>query len=254
MTAHTRTQPGPAVHHDPDHTGAQNPRLALPRLPRHRWAFNTFTLGRVHDHVVVKSALTSLWGADPHFIHQLYEGNIGARHLELGTLASAFLSHSLDAHSNRVQQVHLLDHDPIPVRACARRVRAHGYTPDLHVLDPRTRWPLAVGGLDSVASVMWTHTLPCPNRDLIFHQVARVLAPGGRFFGAAVVGPLGPGADPLTARARRRRALYNRLGLFHNLNDTKRTYHHLLTRAFGPRSEVHTRLVSAVVLWEVTLR
>ncbi|MFE7461720.1 hypothetical protein ACWFMI_23260 [Nocardiopsis terrae] len=240
------------MHHDPDHAQAQHPHL--PPLPRRRWAFNTLTLGRVYDHLVINRALTGLWGADAYLVHQLYEGNIGARHLELGTLASAFLAHALDAHREVVQQVHLLDHDLLPVRSCARRVRARGYTPDQHVLDPRTRWPLPVGGLDSVASVMWTHTLPSPNRDLLFYQVARALAPGGRFFGAAVVGPLDPGAEPLTARAQRRRALYNRLGLFCNLNDTRRTYHHLLTRAFGPRTEVHTRLVGAVVLWEVTLR
>ncbi|SIO87213.1 class I SAM-dependent methyltransferase [Nocardiopsis sp. JB363] len=239
--------------HHPD-AGAPTPLLHLPPLPRHRWALNPLTLGPVYDHLVIGRALPRLWGADPYLIDQLYDGNIGPLHLELGTLATGFLAHALDAQRHAVEQVHLLDHDPAPVRVCTRRVRAQGYPPHRHVLDPRHPWPSHVRGLDSVGSTLWTHTLPAAHRDLIFDRVASALAPGGRFFGAAVVGPHDTAADLLTPRARHRRALYNRVGLFANLNDTARIYRHLLTRSFGPTAEVHTRLVGAVVLWEVTTR
>lgn len=240
------------MHHQ--NRGAQTPPLHLPPLLRHRWAFNPLTLGPVYDHLVIGRALSRLWEADPYLIHQLYEGNIGPLHLELGALATGFLAHALDAQRHKVEQVHLLDHDPTPVRVCTRRLRAQGYTPHRHVCDPRQAWPARIRGLDSVGSALWTHTLPPAHRDLIFDRVAAALAPGGRFFGAAVVGPHDSEAHLLTPRARHRRALYNRMGLFANAKDTARIYRHLLARSFGPTAEVHTRLVGAVVLWEVTTR
>lgn len=223
----------------------------LPPLPRSRWALNRLTLGGLYDRVVVDHAHGRLWGVDNHLIRQLYTEDMGPAHLELGALSSGFLDHALDTRVE-VEQVHLLDHDPSPLRVAERRVRRHGHTPTSHLCDPRITWPLEPASVDSVGSIMWTHTLPPARRDQVFVQAARALKPGGRFFGIAVVGQADPAA--LTRRAQRRRHLYNRVGLWSNLNDTARGYQHLLKYSFGPRSEVFTRVEGAGVFWEVVLR
>lgn len=175
-----------------------------------------------YDLLIVRLSHLLAWRVPNRTLCALYDRNIGGRHLEVGPGSGYFLDHMSPAAVSRVKELRLLDLNPAPLAHTRARLEPKFGRAILHEADALQKWPFEDGSLDSVGSTMVLHCLPRPSmlgKAVVFEQAARVLRPGGRFFGCTILA----GGEGITQNwlARRLMATYNsKENTFHNSGDT----------------------------------
>lgn len=166
-----------------------------------------------YDLLVLGYTLPVLWRCPKKHLRQLYDENVGARHLDIG-VGSGYLIDKCSFPSDS-PDVTLMDMNPNSLRYAARRIRRYSpKTRQANVLEP---WDLPAQGFDSVAMANLLHCVPGTLREksVAFEHAQRALAPGGTLLGATV---LGAEADH-TKRSMKAMKRLNESGDFGNLDD-----------------------------------
>ncbi|WP_255945298.1 class I SAM-dependent methyltransferase [Streptomyces odontomachi] len=182
------------------------------------------------------------WRCPTRHIVDLYRRHAGGRHLDVGPGTGSLLRRSALPTGTAV---HLLDRHEAPLDMARKALPGHRvrtYRQD--VLKP---WEVDEASMESVAMSLVFHTLPgqgIPAKSHPVREAARVLSPGGRFFGATVVGR--GQAVRVPAQARWLMDVYNRRGIFANAGDDADDLDAVLRTSF---STVRTWSRGCVVLW-----
>ncbi|GAA3722969.1 ubiquinone/menaquinone biosynthesis C-methylase UbiE [Spinactinospora alkalitolerans] len=203
-------------------------------------------MAALYDLAIVHGTYWAWWGCRWPIIADLYGQNVRSRHLELAPGTGYFLNRV--AFPTESPELSLLDLHEGPLQVSARRLaryRPTTYTGD--VFDPL---PLPENSVDSVGCGMMLHCLPgdgIPAKAVVFDHVARVLTPGGRFFGSTVLTK----DVPMSWFGRQGLRLVNSKGVFHNLHDSALDLRTELEARFD---DVKFVIRGSVGLWQVTGR
>lgn len=198
----------------------------------------------VYDAWVLGISNHLLWRCPTRELRALYQRNVSACHLDIGVGTGYFL----DKVRWPVERprITLVDLNANSLASAARRIAR--FSPVCVAADALQPLP-AMGAFQSAGLCYLLHCLPgsMSEKAAVFDHVGRVLAPGGRIFGATIVqgdAPRGPVAQKLMDA-------YNRRGIFSNTQDDLDS----LKRALDTRfSEVRVRLMGAVALFEAKQR
>ncbi len=198
----------------------------------------------IYDLTVLRAAVPLLMGCPLRSLVELYDRNVGAAHVDIGVGTGYLLDRARFPATD--PRIALIDLNPAPLRVTAARLRRYRPQPVLaSALDPL---PLAGSTADSAALCLLLHCLPGPmsrKADALSHA-ARVVRPGGRVFGATVLGT----GVPRRLAARALMSTYNARGIFHNAADSPDT----LDAELSTRFRSHTlTLRGCVALFEATV-
>lgn len=191
------------------------------------------------------------WGPRIGEIVDVYQANLSGSHLEVGVGTGLLLQRS--GMPPNTERLHLLDANPGPLAEAQRRLAQ--YAPTTTRVDALADWPHELdSAFTSVGCLNVLHCLPDANRQgiaaktAVLDSIARVLAPGGTFFGATLVRAPGQWRRPFAPVMM---ALYNQAGWFDNRADTPD----------GLAEELHARFDGveawrrgSLVLWQATAR
>jgi SAM-dependent methyltransferase len=168
---------------------------------------------RFYDLRVLGYNLPVLWRCPKKRLRRLYDENVGRRHLDIG-VASGYLIDKCHFPSDS-PELTLMDLNANSLGFAARRLRR--YSPRTRHADVLEPWGLPSEAFDSVAMSNLLHCAPGTLRDkaVAFGYAREALAPGGKLFGATV---LGIEADH-TKHSLRVLKDINRRGSFCNLDD-----------------------------------
>lgn len=198
----------------------------------------------VYDLTVLRTAVPLLMGCPLAALVRLYERNLGATHVDLGVGTGYLLDQARFPVVD--PRITLVDLNPAPLRVTTERLRRYQVqAAQASALDPL---PLATGSADSAALCLLLHCLPGPmaRKAAALSHAARVVRPGGRVFGATVLGTGVPRSRP----ARALMSLYNARGIFHNADDSPDALRaELSTRFLTHRVTLH----GCVALFEATV-
>ena len=139
-----------------------------------------------------------------------YDANVGARHLDVGVATGALLDDCRFPVPD--PELTLMDLNPNSLAAASRRLAR--YAPRTHRANVLEDWHLEPGSYDSGARTLRRHclTVPMSAKGVAFEHAHRVLAPGGTFFGATILGkdvPISPLATAFIALSNARGILDN---------------------------------------------
>ena len=168
---------------------------------------------KLYDAVVLGFSNRFLWGCPTAELLAHYDANVSANHLDAGVATGYFLDACrFPAERPRLG---LLDLNPLCLEAAARRVAR--YRPETFQADVLAPLSLPVEPFDSLGVTYLLHCLPGPmsRKEAALANLKAVLAPGGRVFGATILGR-GVAHNRL---GRRVMAFYNRRGIFGNAED-----------------------------------
>jgi hypothetical protein len=169
-----------------------------------------------------------------------YDRHVGARHLDVGVGTGFYLDRC--RWPVELPEITLVDLNPNSLRAAARRIRRfEPRTLQANVLEP---FELGDAPYASIGLNFLLHCLPGPieaKTSAVLHTLRPHLAPGGVLFGSTI---LGRGVRH-NALGRRLQAVYNRRGIFSNLDDDREG----LERALGAMADVEVQVVGAVALF-----
>lgn len=201
-------------------------------------AVYTPLLLRLYDAAVVYASNSLLWRCSRHVQLANYRVNLGQRHLDIGPGTGWYIDHA----DPPLDSLTLLDLNPHSLTAAASTlaryepVRVTG-----NILEPL---PHSLGELDSVGANFLFHCVPgdWAAKGAAFGEIAKVLAPSGKFFGASILGS----ATEVSVGARSLMWLYRRLGIFHNASDTVEGLRAALSRYFA---EVDIQVVGCVAVF-----
>ncbi|MFD6098681.1 class I SAM-dependent methyltransferase [Nocardiopsis flavescens] len=265
FTPESRTTGDASGEHTPGPVpGPEAPAGASPAAaePTNRWVYNPLTMGPVYDAFVIGWSHEHFWGISNKVIHELYDTHLGRVHADVGVGTGHFLRGALRRRREDLagRRLHLLDNSPSSLNATSRRVlrntRGTGLEVDARRCDALAAWPLPDASVDSVGTTMMLHCLPdedgrgFPAKAAVLTEAARVLRPGGSFFGCTVLGERDPA--PISRSGERMRRVYNtRENIFHNTGDTAAQFESLLGEAFGDSAQTRVRTVGATLVWEV---
>jgi SAM-dependent methyltransferase len=167
-----------------------------------------------YDVLVLQLSCRFAWGCPPAEILAVYDRHIGARHLDVGVGTGFFLDRCRWPVAD--PEVTLLDANAHALRTAARRIRR---------LRPRTVQASVLGPVDlgdqrfdSIGASFLLHCLPGPveqKASAIVRTLGPHIAAGGVLFGSTI---LGRGVRH-NALGRRLMPIYNRRGIFSNLDD-----------------------------------
>lgn len=198
----------------------------------------------IYDLTVLHTAVPVIMGCPLRALVALYERNLGASHVDIGVGTGYLLDRARFPVPD--PRITLVDLNPAPLRVTAARLRRYHARPVLaSALDPL---PLATSSAESAGLCLLLHCLPgtmSRKADALTHA-ARVVRPGGRVFGATVLGA----EVPRRAPARALMSVYNARGIFHNAADSPDALRAELTTRF--RSHTLT-LHGCIALFEATV-
>ncbi|MBB4935175.1 ubiquinone/menaquinone biosynthesis C-methylase UbiE [Lipingzhangella halophila] len=176
---------------------------------------------------------------------ELYHPHIGERHCELGPGTGRTLRRL--PKSTPLQELHLVDLNPACLARSSSRLR-HRFNVHPHEVGALGEWPIPSGSLDSVSATDVMHCLPGDNvfdKKGMVDNAAKVLRPGGMFFGATFLqGHTGAARSLLNFYNNKRNTMHNRGDTFSDLE-----------RLFSDHpgfANVQTKLVGTVGLWAAT--
>ena len=201
-------------------------------------AVYTPALLRLYDAAVVYASNSLLWRCSRHVLLGHYEENLGKRHLDLGPGTGWYIDHA----DEPLGSLTLLDLNPNSLRSAATTLaRYEPVCVEGNVLDPL---PSSLTDLDSVGANFLFHCVPgeWSVKGTAFEGIAQVLAPEGVFFGASILGS-GVQASILARGVMR---LYQRLGVFHNAEDTTDGLRESLSKYFA---HVDVRVVGCAAVF-----
>jgi len=198
----------------------------------------------VYDALVLGASNRLAWRCPtPHLLAH-YDAHVAATHLDVGAGSGYFLDRC--RFPGPAPALTLLDLNPDALRWAARRVRR--YRPRLLLADVLRPIGLAAAGFDSIGLNYVLHCLPggFPAKGRALGHLRPLLRDGGVLFGSTI---LGRGAPP-NALAQRLLALYNRRGIFSNLEDDLAGLEQALAARFGA---VQVRTIGGVALFAARL-
>lgn len=155
-----------------------------------------------------------IWRCPTHLLDRLYDRNVSDRHVDVGVGTGFFLNR---AHwPSQAPAITLVDLNAHCLARAAKRVaRFAPLSVVANVLEPLP--PLAGAPFLSASLCYLLHCLPgtMAEKARVFDHLLPSLEPGAVVFGATIV----PGRPREGFAARRLMALYNRRGIFSNLDD-----------------------------------
>ncbi|MGW5454041.1 class I SAM-dependent methyltransferase [Nocardia sp. NPDC003979] len=202
----------------------------------------------VYDAWVIRLSNRFAWQCDSDVMLELYEQNLGRRHLEIGPGSGWYLANTSAAPDPG--HITLMDLNPTPLSFTARRISKPDRVVDSvcgSVLNPV---PVEAGaGYDSIGINFVLHCVPGDfiTKGVAFRHLADVLADDGVLFGSTI---LGRNNAPRTLFGRALTAVYSRLGAFNNRHDNRGELETSLEEAFGEYSITD---VGAVTLFTARL-
>jgi len=194
----------------------------------------------VYDWLVLGVSNRLAWRCPSPLLLAHYDAHVAATHLDVGPGTGYFLDRC--RFPSPAPALTLLDRSPTALRWAARRVRR--YRPRSLLADVLRPIGLAAAGFDSIGLNYVLHCLSgrFPEKGQALRHLRPLLREGGVLFGSTI---LGRGAPP-NALARRLLALYNRRGIFSNLDDDPAGLEQALAAHFGA---VQVRTVGCVALF-----
>ena len=212
--------------------------------------YNPRVLRWIYTPVAITFSHRLAWKVPNRLLHRNHSNYAGGTHLSVGPGNGYFLSRL--PRRTRLRRLHLLDLNPACLRVAGDRL-AERFRVYLHHADALRGWPLPPASLDSVDAHMMVHTLPgnsIGDKAVLFAEAARVLRPGGAFFGATI---LASGAGVRHGwLARRLMRLYNsQQNTFSNTGDTAEDLTHVLEEHF---TSVDLRVAGCVGVWTAVAR
>ncbi|MFC7329685.1 class I SAM-dependent methyltransferase [Marinactinospora rubrisoli] len=212
--------------------------------------YSRTVLARLYTPVVIRFSHRFAWRVSNSVLHRNHREHIGQTHVTVGPGNGYFLSKvPADA---RLRTLHLLDINRtcLDITEARMRDRCEVHTHEQDALKP---WPLADASVDSVDSHMVMHTFRGNSihaKAALVAEAARVLKPGGRFFGCTILSE-GTGIRK-NWLARRLMAVYNgRKNTFSNAGDSADDLRAVLEKHFAP-GNVDFRVDGCVGIWVVT--
>jgi hypothetical protein len=195
---------------------------------------------RVYDTVVVRASNTAVWRCPPRRIRAHYQQHVSAAHLDVGPGTGYYLDHV--RFPAPAPGITLLDPNIEVLRYAAHRLRR--YTPTVHAADALRPVALDPNQFRSVAFGYVLHCLPGDLRvkAVVFDHVRPLVQPGGVIFGTTILN----GGVRHTRLGRRLLRLYNRKGIFANLDDDLEGLRRELDRRFD---DYQVEVVGAVALF-----
>ncbi|WP_306362242.1 class I SAM-dependent methyltransferase [Nocardia sp. CC227C] len=180
-----------------------------------------------YDLITVNAANRLLWRCPPEHFVELYNRNVSGRHLDIGPGSGYYLDHCEFPVARPV--ITLLDLNPDPLTFVAGRIAR--YAPDTVRADLLGELPpIPNAPFDSIAINYVLHCLPEPpaGKQEVFARLKPLLTDTAVVFGSTVV----TGGAPTTPLSKAFNTLYQRMGAFHNQNDTVESLHGALDRHF----------------------
>ncbi|MGV9293046.1 class I SAM-dependent methyltransferase [Amycolatopsis sp. NPDC003676] len=188
------------------------------------------------DFLILGIFFPVVWRCPERIFVRLYDRNIGARHLDIGPGTGYPLNRCW-----RVEppaRLALVDYSENVLRRCAKKLAR--YEPTLHLQNAMEPLEIEPETFDSAAVNLVLHCMPgsVRRKARVFDHVLPYLAPGGRLFGATVLGH-GPGVKH-SWLARKALTALNEDHSMHNLDDTLPRWEQELAARFGAyRIAVH---------------
>lgn len=193
----------------------------------------------VYDLLVVKMSNSWAWRCPSHRMLAAYKAYMGHRHLDVGPGTGWFLARSITPETD----LWLMDLNRNSLESAAARL---GHATTISALEHNVLEPLHsnIAKFDSVGINYVAHCLPGTwhEKGKAFDHLADLLNDDGFLFGSTI---LGKGVEHNLAGSGLMK-LYNRLGIFHNVNDDLDGLQQALTRAFN---EVNVDLVGTVAVF-----
>ena len=202
--------------------------------------YTPFTL-RVYDLFVLGFSNRFVWRCRSSKMLERYESHVGARHLDVGVGTGWFLDHCRWPVER--PQITLLDLNENSLSTASDRIRRYApATVQANVLGPVD---LGDSRFDSIGANFLFHCLPGElewKTTSVASNLRPYLASGGVFFGSTI---LGRGVTH-NLLGRRLMRLYNRKGIFANLEDTQEGLENGLASEL---TDVEIEVVGAVALF-----
>jgi SAM-dependent methyltransferase len=204
--------------------------------------YSPFVLS-VYDILVLGISNRFLWRCPTPGLVDLYNRNLGARHLDIGVGTGYFLDRATWPVAR--PEITLLDLNPNSLAAAARRIAR--YEPKSVVADVLKPPPLQAGAppFQSVGLSYLFHCLPgsIPEKAVVFDHIRPFVANGSRVFGSSIV----QGNVPRSRPAQKLMDVYNSKGIFSNSKDTVEDLEAELRRRFP---KVTVSLKGSVAVFE----
>jgi 2-polyprenyl-3-methyl-5-hydroxy-6-metoxy-1,4-benzoquinol methylase len=184
-----------------------------------------------------------VWRCSRLLLLDLYNRNLGSRHLDIGPGTGYFLD---ECHFPVAEpRVVLADNSVAVLRAVTRRISR--YHPDT-VLVEAPELNLKESQFDSVAMLNFLHCLPgnLASKCVIFDHIIGHVSPGGRIFGCTILGEGVRHSLPAQAFLKR----LNRNGMFHNTSDTLDSLHKELGTRFA---DYRIRVYGSIAFFEISV-
>ena len=195
---------------------------------------------RIYDLMVLGLSNRFLWGCPTDELLKLYDRNVSASHLDVGVATGFFLDRCRFPVER--PRLALLDLNQTCLDTAARRVAR--FSPEIYRANVLQPIAIEAPPFQSIAMTYLLHCLPGPmsRKAAAFGYLKAHLAPGGRFFGATI---LGRGVIH-NALGRRVMALYNAKGIFGNAEDDAESLRQALAQHFV---EVELRMQGRVAVF-----
>lgn len=173
--------------------------------------YTTGVLG-IYDLLVLGISNHLIWRCPTSELRALYDHNVSARHLDIGVGTGYYLHHARWPVES--PEITLLDLNMSSLGAAADRIAR--FTPRTVQADVLLPLP-DFGKFSSVGMCYLLHCLPGAMADkaVVFDNIAPLLEPGARVFGATIV----QGDVPRGKAAQRLMDFYNSKGIFSNRED-----------------------------------
>lgn len=185
---------------------------------------------RAYDLVVVKASNSWVWRCPAPEIQRFYDRHLTGNHLEVGPGTGYYLDRARFPTSS--PRLTLLDPNPAVLDHAGHRLQR--YEPTLHVANILEPIDLASASFESAALGFVLHCLPGTMADkaTALDRIVPLVRPGGGVvFGTTILNG-GVGVDQ-TRLARRLTGVYNRKGIFSNLDDDLDGLRQALADRFG---------------------
>lgn len=182
---------------------------------------------RAYDAVVVKLSNSFVWRCPARRILEQYSRHLTASHLDVGPGTGYYLDRCRFPDAS--PRITLLDPNPEVLRFAGDRLRR--YRPALHAADALKPIGLESASFRSVALGYVLHCLPgnIGSKAVVFDNLIPLVEPGGVVFGSTI---LNQGVRH-TRLGHTLLRVYNRKGIFSNLDDDLDGLERALDRRFG---------------------
>ena len=198
---------------------------------------------RAYDAFVLGFSNRLLWRCPTNQLLQLYQRNIGRRHLDIGVGTGYFIDKV--EWPVAMPEITLLDLNRNCLDAASARIAR--FKPKSVLANALEPFP-AMEPFDSIGLCYLLHCLPgsLAEKAVVFDHLKLVMRSGSRLFGATIVESTG--RQSLAARIALR--VYNRKGIFSNADDILEALRFELNKRFDL---VTASLVGSVVLFEIAV-